>query len=123
LLTGCCLRTRNPLIEVPCDVLLEHAEKFRLQKGLRDDLPSELLAKAALLARNPNAFLYFDEPLQEDLGQPVVTEIERDTLADLANPRYPEDLNALRDERTHRWRQSKTLYGTIAMCSIGAAVQ
>jgi hypothetical protein len=102
---------------------LERAEKFRLEKGLRDDLPAELFAKAALLARNPNAFIYFDETLQEQFDQPVLTEIERETLADLGNPRYPEDLHALRDERIYRWRQSKTLYGTIAMCSIGAAVQ
>jgi hypothetical protein len=115
-------RTRNPLVQVSPEDVLKYAEKFRLQKGLRDDLPPDLLAKAVLLARNPDAFLEFDPELQEEFGQPDLTELERTTLADLGNTRR-EDLVVLREERTHRWRQSLSLYGTIAMCSIGAAVQ
>lgn len=34
-----------------------------------------------------------------------------------------EDLEALRYEREHKWRQTKGLYMTIVLCSIGAAVQ
>ena len=104
-------------------MLLDQVEKFRLEKGLRDDVPPDLLAKAALLARNPDAFLCFDPVLREQLGHPELTEIEHEKLSDLANPDFPGDLNALREERTSRWRQSRSLYGTIALCSIGAAVQ
>lgn len=94
-----------------------------MQKGLRDELPPELLAKAALLARNTDAFLPFDTTLREELELPVLTELEHEKLSDLADPNYQRDVNALREERTHRWRQSRSLYGTIALCSIGAAVQ
>ena len=34
-----------------------------------------------------------------------------------------EEIEALQDEVLHKWRQPKSLYYTIACCSIGAAVQ
>lgn len=34
-----------------------------------------------------------------------------------------EELDALRNEVTHKWRQPKALYFTVILCSIGAAVQ
>ncbi|KAK2807921.1 hypothetical protein FQN50_005163 [Emmonsiellopsis sp. PD_5] len=117
-------RNRNPLTELDTEIVLEHAERFRMQKGLRDVLPGDLMAKAALIARNPDAFMYFDPTLTDDERPSTeITSREREILNDLGNERYPEHLDALRDEREHRWRQSRALYGTIALCSIGAAVQ
>ncbi|KAK2801469.1 hypothetical protein FQN51_005363 [Onygenales sp. PD_10] len=117
-------RNRNPLTEVDTEVVLEHAERFRMQKGLRDVIPGDLMAKAALLARNPDAFMYFDPTLTDDERPSTeITSREREILKDLSDEHYPEHLDALRDEREHRWRQSRALYGTIALCSIGAAVQ
>ncbi|KAK2778098.1 hypothetical protein FQN53_001865 [Emmonsiellopsis sp. PD_33] len=117
-------RNRNPLTEVGTEVVLEHAERFRMQKGLRDVIPGDLMAKAALLARNPDAFMYFDPTLTDDERPSTeITSREREILKDLSDEHYPEHLDALRDEREHRWRQSRALYGTIALCSIGAAVQ
>ncbi|KAK2751560.1 hypothetical protein FQN55_000281 [Onygenales sp. PD_40] len=117
-------RNRNPLTEVGTEAVLEHAERFRMQKGLRDVIPGDLMAKAALLARNPDAFMYFDPTLTDDERPSTeITSREREILKDLSDEHYPEHLDALRDEREHRWRQSRALYGTIALCSIGAAVQ
>lgn len=103
--------------------MLKEAERFRINKKLRDELPSELMAKAAILARNPDAFIYYDESLRGELGTPDLVDKEREVLSELADPNYPEHVNALREERTHRWRQSRGLYGTIILCSVGAAVQ
>lgn len=114
---------RNPLADVDCELVLREAERFRIKKKLRDELPSELMAKAAILARNPDAFIYYDEHLRQEMGVPDLTDKEREVLSDLANPDYPEHLAVLREERTNRWRQSRGLYGTITLCSIGAAVQ
>lgn len=57
-----------------------------------------LLKKGALIARDPAAF------------ESVEGLTEHETTA-------------IRDEVLHKWRQPKALYFTIALCSIGAAVQ
>ena len=35
----------------------------------------------------------------------------------------PDELEALRDETLHKWRQPRALYMTVILCSVGAAVQ
>ena len=35
----------------------------------------------------------------------------------------PQELEALKGEKLHKWKQPLTLYFTIVTCSIGAAVQ
>lgn len=64
-----------------------------------DVLP--LLRKGALVARDPSNY--------EDInGEEALDDAE---------------VEALRDEVLHKWRQPKALYYTIIICSIGAAVQ
>ena len=63
---------------------------------MTDNIP--LLKKGALVAQNPPAFEQVSE----------LDEVERD---------------ALRNEVLHKWRQPKSLYFTVILCSIGAAVQ
>ena len=60
-----------------------------------------LLRKGALVTRDPSNY--------ED--------ISGDEALDDA------EIEALRDEVLHKWRQPKALYYTIIICSIGAAVQ
>jgi MFS family permease len=60
-----------------------------------------LLQKGALVAQDPTNY--------EDItGEYALTELE---------------INDLRDEVLHKWRHPRTLYLTIILCSIGAAVQ
>ena len=75
--------------------LLDGVEVFAREGNLDDVLP--VLRKGALLAQN-NDFESIEELEQEDL-------------------------NILRHEKAHKWGQTKGLYMTIIMCSIGAAVQ
>lgn len=58
----------------------------------------DLLKKGALVAQDPPSFETIEE-LDED------------------------DKVTLRREITHRWSQPRTLYLTVGLCSIGAAVQ
>ncbi len=89
-------RIRNPLKGIAKEVLLRQVEDFAAQRDLVEYLPT--LKQGALLAQDPTVF----------------------DLSDLldANARQ-----ALQDEVTHKWLQPKALYMTIALCSIGAAVQ
>jgi hypothetical protein len=57
-----------------------------------------LLRKGALVAQHPDNF--------ESLEDLDATELE-----------------ALRNEKTHKWRQPRALYLTVILCSVGAAVQ
>ena len=75
--------------------LLDDVEVFAREGNLDEVLP--LLKKGALLAQN-NDFESIEELEQEDL-------------------------NILRHEKAHKWDQTKGLYMTIIMCSVGAAVQ
>jgi MFS family permease len=80
-------------------VLLRDVEKFCLEKNLTDDLP--LIQKGALVAQDPANY--------EDISGEFA-------LADT-------EVEVLRNEVLHKWRQPMTLYLTIFTCSIGAAVQ
>ena len=89
-------RIKNPLADLPKDQVLRDVERFAQEHQLGDILPE--LKKGALVARDPAEY--------ESI--PDLTDTER---------------SALSDEVLHRWRQPWSLYFTIILCSIGAAVQ
>ena len=76
--------------------LFQDVEEYAAQQGLTEQLP--LLKKGALVAQSPHDYEHLDG----------LTEGE---------------IQALREETTHRWKHPKMLYFTIAMNSIGAAIQ
>jgi hypothetical protein len=84
------------LADIPKDQLLQDVDNFAKQNGLADILP--LLRKGALVAQRPRDF----ETMTE------LDETEKETL---------------RREVTHRWRHPWTLYYTIILNSIAAAIQ
>ena len=71
-------------------------DQFAAEYGLTDMAP--LLQKGALIARDPANF---------------------ETVEGLTD--Y--EVQAIRNEVLHKWRQPVALYFTIILCSIGAAVQ
>ncbi|KAM6514501.1 hypothetical protein FSOLCH5_008740 [Fusarium solani] len=88
---------RNPLKGIPRDQLLKDVAEFQRDRGLPDDtLP--LLKKGALVAQSPADFEALEE-LDE------------------------EEKEALRQEVTHKWRHPRSLYYTIFLNSIAAAIQ
>ncbi|KAL5528513.1 hypothetical protein ACEPAF_7649 [Sanghuangporus sanghuang] len=89
-------RIKNPLLGIPEEQLMADVEQFAREKDMEDILP--LLKHGAIAAQNP-----LDFETQKGL-----TGEERDVL------RY---------EITHKWKQPRSLYFTIILCSIGAAVQ
>lgn len=89
-------RIQNPLAGIPKDILLAQVEDFSQEKGLTEILP--LLEKGALISQNP---LNFEEVEGLDHSE----------------------LEALRNETAHKWRQPRALYFTVILCSIGACVQ
>ena len=89
-------RRHHPLGDVSREVLLEDVERFARDTGLIEKLP--LLQNGALIAQG-------ETPVQH---LPHITEGE---------------FLALRDESEKKWRQTKTLYFTILVCSLGAVVQ
>ncbi|KAF2840139.1 hypothetical protein M501DRAFT_1002428 [Patellaria atrata CBS 101060] len=86
----------NPLADIPHDILLKDVEEFALEKGLTDI--TDDLKKGALIAQDPSRF---DEVPGLDEGE----------------------LSILKFEEAHRWKHPFSLYLTIFICSIGAAVQ
>jgi hypothetical protein len=100
LLKFCCRltdnRIKNPLVGIPKADLFRDVEEYAHEHGLTENL--DLLKKGALVAQNPTTF----------------DEIEELDAA---------DVEALRTENTNRWKHPKTLYFTIAINSIGAAIQ
>lgn len=86
----------NPLAGIPRETLFHQVEEFANEVGLADMIP--LLKKGALVAQDPPAFEQVTE----------LDDVERD---------------ALRNEVLHKWRQPRSLYFTVILCSIGAAVQ
>ncbi|OJJ30796.1 hypothetical protein ASPWEDRAFT_71868 [Aspergillus wentii DTO 134E9] len=86
----------NPLVGIPQDRLLQEVEGYARSYELDDILP--LLKKGALAAQRPGEFS--DIP-------------ELDA----------EDRRFLREEKSHRWRQPWSLYYTIILNSIAAAIQ
>ncbi|KDR71828.1 hypothetical protein GALMADRAFT_253598 [Galerina marginata CBS 339.88] len=89
-------RIQNPLRGIPRSTLLKQVEVFTRAKRLEDMV--DLFKKAALLAQNPQDFE----------SQPDLDEGDREII---------------RRETTHRWSQPKSLYLTIIICSLAAAVQ
>jgi sugar porter (SP) family MFS transporter len=87
---------RNPLVGIPKDELFADVETFANENGLTEYLP--LLRKGALVAQSPHAY---------------------DTIDELDT----EEREALRIEATQRWAHTKTLYLTIILNSIAAAIQ
>lgn len=86
----------NPLIGLPKSQLLDDVHRFAAEYDLTDHI--EVLQKGALVAQRPH---------------------ELDDISELSE----EDRETLRQEVTHRWRHPRALYFTIAMNSIGSAVQ
>lgn len=89
-------KVSNPLAEIPYEELMHDVENFAQEKGMMDKL--DLIKRGALVAQEPAAFESI-EMLQED------------------------EKEALRFEAAHKWRHPLSLYFTIIVCSIGAAVQ
>ncbi|KIW90293.1 uncharacterized protein Z519_08937 [Cladophialophora bantiana CBS 173.52] len=87
---------RNPLVGIPREQMLQDVENYANENALTDILP--LLKKGALVAQSPHAIEHIPE-LDES------------------------DRQLLREEVTHRWRHPKTLYFTIVLNSIAAAIQ
>lgn len=80
-------------------MLLDQVKEFAHTRGLTKILP--LLRKGALVARDPTNY--------EDItGAEALNDLE---------------IEALRDEVLHKWRQPLALYLTIITCSVGASVQ
>lgn len=90
------IRIKNPLADLSKSQVLHDVEEFANEYQVTDILLE--LKKGALVARDPAEFE----------SVPDLTETE---------------VTALRDEVLHKWRQPKSLYFTIILCSIGAAVQ
>lgn len=86
----------NPLSHLTPEQLQHDVRAFARKTGLEEY--QELLEKGARIAKDPMHFV----------GIPGVTEEEK---------------QALRDEKSRRFRQPPALYLTIIICSIGAAVQ
>jgi len=76
--------------------VVNNVEDFAKANDFHDMTP--LLVRGALVAKDPPAFE----------SVPGLTEPEKE---------------AIRNEVLHKWRQPKSLYFTIILCSIGAAVQ
>ncbi|ORX97175.1 MFS transporter [Clohesyomyces aquaticus] len=87
---------RNPLIGIPKDQLLADVDAFAKENSLEDIIP--LLQKGALVAQSP-------------LGIDEIEELDE------------ADRLAIREEKTNRWKQTRTLYVTIILNSIAAAIQ
>ncbi|KAJ5547923.1 hypothetical protein N7513_005157 [Penicillium frequentans] len=89
-------RIKNPLADLTTEQVLRDVEEYAQEHQLSDILPE--LRKGALVARDP----------AEYESVPGLTQ---------------DEIEALRDEVLHRWRQPWALYFTIILCSVGAAVQ
>ena len=90
------LRIKNPLADVSPEQLRIDVERFAKEHQLTELTP--LLMKGAFVAKDPPAFESV-EGLTED------------------------EKIAIRNEVLHKWHQPKSLFFTIILCSIGAAVQ
>lgn len=89
-------RIRNPLAGIPREKLIRQVDTFAQEQELTDIAP--LLRKGALVAQDPANY---------------------ESVSGLE----PYEIEALRNETLHKWRQPKALYLTVILCSIGAAVQ
>ncbi|KAG5287437.1 sugar transporter [Histoplasma capsulatum G186AR] len=89
-------KIKNPLADIPNPTLLRDVKDFAQKFGLDHVLPT--LQRGALVAKDPANF----------------ENVEGIT---------PDEVEVLRNEVLHKWRQPKPLFFTIILCSIGAAVQ
>ncbi|KAL4785668.1 hypothetical protein BJX76DRAFT_355888 [Aspergillus varians] len=89
-------KIKNPLADLTETQVLHDVEEFAHEYGLANILSD--LRKGSLIARDPGNFR----------AVPGVT---------------PEDIHIIQEETDHKWRQPLTLYLTIILCSVGAAVQ
>ncbi|OBT58759.1 hypothetical protein VE04_00719 [Pseudogymnoascus sp. 24MN13] len=92
-------RIQNPLAAIPRETLFRQVDAFAEEKGLTEH--TELIRKGALVAQDPTNYegIYGEYALS------------------------PLEVEDLRNEVLHKWRQPRALYFTIITCSIGAAVQ
>ncbi len=90
------LRIKNPLAHLTPEEVTRDVETFARENELAE--MTELLVKGALIAKDPPAFE----------SVPGLKDYEKE---------------AIRNEVLHKWRQPKSLFFTIILCSIGAAVQ
>ncbi|KAL1638461.1 hypothetical protein SLS56_000270 [Neofusicoccum ribis] len=89
-------RILNPLAGISREELLLKVSAFCVDAGLQEHL--SVFQKGALVAQNPQDFEKISELDEED--------------------KYH-----LRREISHKWRLPKDLYWTIAVCSLGSAIQ
>ncbi|KAI6102837.1 hypothetical protein F5141DRAFT_1050511 [Pisolithus sp. B1] len=87
----------NPLRSIPYETLMNDVEVFAQERGLSHLLP--VLKKGALVAQDADAYKRHDDMFTD------------------------EDRKFLEDEVNHRWRQTGTLYYTVVLSSLAAAVQ
>ncbi|KAM3537604.1 putative polyol transporter 2 [Beauveria bassiana] len=92
-------RIRNPLDGIPRDELMRNVDDFARSRGLSEHI--SILRKGALVAQNPTDIDRID-------GDEALT---------------AEELAVLDRESKNKWTMPARLFWTIAMCSIGAAVQ
>ncbi|KAM3447629.1 hypothetical protein MY3296_008569 [Beauveria thailandica] len=92
-------RIRNPLDGIPRDELMRNVDDFARSRGLSEHM--SILRKGALVAQNPTDMRRID-------GDEALT---------------AEELAVLDRESSNKWTMPARLFWTIAMCSIGAAVQ
>jgi len=89
-------RIQNPLAGISHDLLMSQVAEFAERNLLSEH--TALLQKGALVAQDPARFEQVEG----------LTDVE---------------VEALRDEVIHKWRQPYAMYFTVILCSIGAAVQ
>jgi len=89
-------KIQNPLSHMTEEEMLRDVDQFTQENNFQEI--HHLLRKGALVARDPKNFATVDG----------ITEHET---------------NAITNEVLHKWRQPLTLYLTIILCSVGAAVQ
>ncbi|KAJ9609348.1 hypothetical protein H2200_005675 [Cladophialophora chaetospira] len=89
-------KIKNPLAHLSNEEVVKDVEEFARANDFTDRV--DLLIKGALVAKDPPAF---------------------ETVPGITEP----ELEAIRNEVLHKWRQPKALYFTIILCSVGAAVQ
>ncbi|MCJ1386804.1 hypothetical protein MMC17_009932 [Xylographa soralifera] len=107
-LTLDCRPQRLSLLSDP--EVLEEAEKFVNAKRLNKFML--LFRTAALIVHHPDDY--------ESICDPAVNHTFDYVKL---HPLREEELEFLRDEKIKRWHQPRTLYWTIILCSVGAAVQ
>ncbi|RPA80067.1 hypothetical protein BJ508DRAFT_327733 [Ascobolus immersus RN42] len=91
-------KIENPLADIPEPQLIQDVSDFCDKHNLVEH--KDLITRGAFLAQDP-------------------TNYETNPKLNLSE----DEIIILQEEKTHKWRHPKSLYLTIAVCSIGAAVQ